>query len=80
VLKYHGNGAPEWGFQVDEDDEDKIEWLKLGLYPHMEETALARKYPIKRPQMSDEECKRHVIRYLTALREHIDIYLKVRLT
>ena len=80
VLKYNGFGPPEWGFQVDEDDKDKIEWFKLGLYPHFKETALARRYPINRPEMSDHDCKRHVVDYLTALREHVDTYLKVHLT
>lgn len=28
--------------------------------------------------MSDSECKRHVVNYLTALREHTDTYLKDR--
>ena len=67
---------------MEEDDEEKIEWFKLGLYPHphLEENTLARKYPIKRHQISDEECRQHVINYLKALREHVDTYLKMRLT
>jgi molecular chaperone DnaK (HSP70) len=61
---------------VEDDEKGKIEWFKLGLYPHVEETDLARRYPIKRPRMSDAECQRHVVNYLTALRKHVDKYLK----
>ncbi|TVY51455.1 Heat shock 70 kDa protein 12A [Lachnellula cervina] len=80
TLKYDLGqfSPPRFGFNIDGDEDGKIEWFKLGLYPNVEETSLAKKYPIKTPKMSDSECKRHVVNYLTALREHTDTYLKDR--
>lgn len=82
ILKYDDGDptSPRWGFRVRDDDENKVEWFKLGLYPHVEETDLARKYPSRHSRMSEAQCEKHVVNYLTALRKHVDSYLKDRFT
>lgn len=79
ILKYDNGQAatPRFGFQISDDETGTIEWFKLGLYnPHVEESELATRYPIKRPNIKDTE--RHVVNYLKALRQHADTYLTER--
>jgi hypothetical protein len=83
VLKYNKHNeysSYEWGFQVEDDEVDKWEWFKLGLfYDQFENSGLARNYPIKAPE-TDEHSEKMVVDYLTSLRKYIETYLENRLS
>ncbi|KAF4632245.1 hypothetical protein G7Y89_g5877 [Cudoniella acicularis] len=84
ILKYPDGSVPglgpyQWGFQVDMDDDEggtRYEWFKLGLYPNLGESDLVKRYPPKTPQVSEVECEKMVVDYLTSIRENFDRHLQ----
>jgi len=80
-LKYDENsGSYRWGFQI-KDIESKHEWFKLGLDPTQDRdtSSLAKKYPNTLPPITESECEKYVVDYLTALRKHAENYLQQKL-
>jgi len=77
TIKYdEDNSSYRWGYQIDEADL-KHEWFKLGLYPELTETGLAKKYPSRTalPPVTGSDCEQLVTDYLKALKKHAEKYI-----
>lgn len=61
-----------WGYDL-EDEEHKHEWFKLGLYPQIWQSSLAKSYPIHTALGSDygSECERLATDYIRKLVAHV---------
>ena len=82
TLQYStdGTNTRKWGFEISDEDSEprRYEWFKLGLYPDLEYSALAQKYPSKtaQPQVRGRDCERLIAHYLMILRQHVTNFIE----
>lgn len=82
-LRYGDIGQGyEWGFQI-HDEVPRYQWFKLELDPSQTESVseLARRFPARKalPPGYNADVKTLVTDYLTALRQHTELFLKHKL-
>ncbi|KAK4894806.1 hypothetical protein LTR27_006927 [Elasticomyces elasticus] len=88
VLSYHedtdpGKGPYKWGFQVDAEEQHeglvtRYEWFKLSLNPGLEDSGLARQYPLETRYNNEAHCEALIVDYLKALKSNFDEFIAMR--
>lgn len=75
-----GQGPYKWGLQVLANDTDggtTYEWFKLNLYHSQHrQSDLERRYPSTAPPVTEAQCRKLVVDYLTAMKHNFDEFVQ----
>jgi hypothetical protein len=83
TINYSPDGLTSsyrWGYQLG-DEEIKHEWFKLGMYPELQISGLAERYPSRTalPLVRGPLCEKLVTDYLRGLKQHAMKYISEKL-